>query len=90
MKKLLLISLIVIAFTQCKKEKYCHVCTTTSERTYTDGREVLDTFNGQLCNDEDFIKAYIKNGTFNGPTFEIEEGDTIRFDLIQSTICTRK
>ena len=90
MKRFLLLLIILPLFTQCKKEKYCNICSTFNDRTYTDGSNKKDTIKLQVCEDEDFIKAYIKNGTFDGQHYEVKAGDTIYFHLKAATTCTRK
>jgi len=90
MKKLLLLLFIALIAANCKKENHCYVCSTFNERTYDNGGIKKDTFKAQVCNDEDFIKAYIKNGTFNGPYSEVKDGETIHYNLNMSTVCNRK
>jgi hypothetical protein len=82
--------ILLLPFAQCKKEKYCYICNTFREREYAVGGLVKDTMKAQVCEDQDFIEAYKKNGTFNGSHYELKDGDTVRFHLSMSTICTRK
>jgi len=90
MKKLLLLLSVALVASQCKKEKYCYVCSTFNERTYQDGFIQRDTIKMYPCQNEDFIRAYIKNGMYDGPHYEIKSGDTIHFHLRATTVCNRK
>jgi hypothetical protein len=92
-KHLLLMLLSLITVSSCGKsgdeEVACYQCETFRERTYTGGILVKDTVPGQLCNTQTFIDAYIKNGTFDGESWE-KTPDSVKIYLKLKTTCNKR